>query len=760
MIIPNQVSTGDDREKKFGLDETLDMSALKPGTITGLPERYETMSELGRGGMGIVYKARDRETGEILAIKILKPEIAVEAQVLERFKNELRLAHKITHRNVARLYEFHRNGETVFVSMEFVEGESLRAFLLRSGKLDPERALAIARQIVSGLGEAHRQSIVHRDLKPENIMMAESGEIKVMDFGISRSYAAGVTATGAIIGTPAYMAPEQAEGKSTDQRTDVYAFGLILYEMFTGKAAFSGETPVSVALKQVRERPPAPSTVAPGLPKNIEAAILKCLEKDPANRFQSIEEVERALEGAPARTVPSRTSKLPRRWLLAAIPIVAAAIVGTWWWTSRPSDSLRFPVEHYTLKNGLPVILSVDHGAPVFTLTVAYKAGIRRDPPERAGLALTAAHLMQQGSANVAPDEDQGLVEGVGGDHVYGIQEDFSYFSSTLPANQLDLALFLEADRMRSLQITQTGLDAARSYVFEQIAGQANRPYARALDRMVEMCFSDPADRRRVWGSVEALNRVTVDEAVNFYKTYYVPSNAVLILAGDFDPKKAHAAIERQFADVPSRPVPPLVTHEDPRTSETRERMEDPSAHVPVIAFGYQVPPLTESEDWFALKSLMHLLTRGPASRLRSSLVLGAGVATEIEGELSTAATPNIFWFVVVAVPGKDLGQVEHLALEEVDRIGREGVPATDLERLRSEMLMARATELVPTAARTLPLAELTFAGLPPESLNDWETNLRKLSSERLQQVVKKYLSPANRSVLVVAPGGMRGTIP
>lgn len=188
--------------------------------------------------------------------------------------------------------------------------------------------------------------------------------------------------------------------------------------------------------------------------------------------------------------------------------------------------------------------------------------------------------------------------------------------------------------------------------------------------------------------------------------------------------------------------------------------MEDPSAHVPVIAFGYQVPPLTESEDWFALQNLLRLLTRGSASRLRSSLVLGAGVATEIEGELSTAATPNIFWFVVVAVPGKDLGQVERLTLDEIDRIGREGVSAEDLERLRSEALLARATELVPTAARTLPLAELTLAGLPPESLNDWESNLRKLSSEHLQQLVKKYLSPANRSVLVVTPGGMRGTIP
>ena len=154
------------------------------------------------------------------------------------------------------------------------------------------------------------------------------------------------------------------------------------------------------------------------------------------------------------------------------------------------------------------------------------------------------------------------------------------------------------------------------------------------------------------------------------------------------------------------------------------------------------------------------MLARGQDSRLRQSLVLNAGVATEIEGELSPAATPNVFWFLAVAVPGKDLDQIERLALEEVDRIGREGVPPGDLERLRSESLLDRATDMLPTAGRTLELSQLLLAGLSPDSLNDWESNLRKLSSERLQQVVKKYLTPANRSVLVVTPGGMRGMIP
>jgi TolB-like protein/tetratricopeptide (TPR) repeat protein len=299
-----------------------------------LPERYEILGELGRGGMGIVYKARDRETGEVMALKILKPEIAADLGIIERFKNELRLAHRITHHNVARLYEFHRAGDTVYLSMEYVKGESLRALLHRTGKLDVARGLDIARQLAAGLAEAHRQSIAHRDLKPGNIMLTASGEVKVLDFGISRCYAADATATGGFIGTPAYMAPEQAEEKPTDHRTDIYALGLILYEMFTGTKAFAGDTPVSLALKQVRGRPQPPHMLAPDLPVHIEQAILKCLEKNPADRFQSVEELLRRLEGgAPGPAAPpSHRRTVRRRWLLAGVTaVVLAAGVGAVW---------------------------------------------------------------------------------------------------------------------------------------------------------------------------------------------------------------------------------------------------------------------------------------------------------------------------------------------------------------------------------------------------------------------------------------------
>jgi len=283
------------------LNETL------PSTKTDLSERtrqllslrYDLLDKLGSGGMGIVYKARDRETGEVIALKVLRSALTDDATLMERFRNELRLARRITHHNVCRIYDFNRVDNSAFISMEFVDGSSLRELLSRPGRLEFPQLLHIARQICAGLGEAHIQGIVHRDLKPENVMLDHLGCVKLMDFGIARSLDTRSTATGSFLGTPAYMAPEQAEGKPVDRRSDIYALGLVLYEMFTGRAAFSGDTPLAVALKQIRETPPPPRNLQPGLPAQVEYVILKCLCKDPSKRFQGVEEVEAALaEGA------------------------------------------------------------------------------------------------------------------------------------------------------------------------------------------------------------------------------------------------------------------------------------------------------------------------------------------------------------------------------------------------------------------------------------------------------------------------------
>jgi serine/threonine protein kinase len=334
---------------------------LSSSILAALGHRYEVLSEAGHGSMGNVYKARDRETGEIVALKLLKPEIASDQAMMERFKNELLFARRITHKNVCRVHEFNRSNGIAYTSMEFVEGESLRSVLNRFGGLPVRKAVNVALQICSGLKEAHVQGIVHRDLKPENVMIDANGNVKIMDFGIARSMEAATRLTGSMVGTPAYMAPEQVSGKPVDYRTDIYSLGLMLYEMFTGSQALQADTPVAVALKQIRETPPPPHEIEPTIPVPIERAILKCLEKDPSKRFQSIAELEKVLSApgatgtspglapfaAAATTTPLRidrpfTSSLsvadakerhtsPFIWVLLGAFLVVAGLAGARW---------------------------------------------------------------------------------------------------------------------------------------------------------------------------------------------------------------------------------------------------------------------------------------------------------------------------------------------------------------------------------------------------------------------------------------------
>ena len=302
---------------------------LTTASLSALSQRYDILGEAGHGNMGNVYKARDRETGETVALKLIKQEIASDQGMMERFKNELLFARKITHKNVCRVYDFNRIGGISYTSMEYVEGESLRSVLNRFGGLPLRKGIDLALQICSGLKEAHAQGIVHRDLKPENVMIDEQGNLKIMDFGIARSMEAATHLTGAMVGTPAYMAPEQVAGKPVDYRTDIYSLGLILYEMFTGSQTFHADTPVAVALKQMREEPVAPHEIDPAIPVFIERAILKCLQKDPGKRYQSVAELQTALRSPTGTGYPTA----------ALAPSGAASLR-----TSRTTDASTFAV--------------------------------------------------------------------------------------------------------------------------------------------------------------------------------------------------------------------------------------------------------------------------------------------------------------------------------------------------------------------------------------------------------------------------------
>ncbi|MCJ7681551.1 MAG: serine/threonine protein kinase, partial [Candidatus Aminicenantes bacterium] len=261
-------------------------------TGTTFSGRYQIIEELGKGGMGKVYKVFDTEIKEKIALKLLKPEIAADEQTITRFRNELKFARKIGHRNVCKMFDLNKSDETYFITMEYVSGEDLKSFISRVGRLPVAKAVTIAEQVCEGLVEAHHQGVIHRDLKPQNIMIDREGNAKIMDFGIARFIRAkGITNAGILIGTPEYLSPEQAETKDVDHRSDLYTLGIILYEMLTGTVPFDGETPLSVAMKHKTEKPINPRTLNPQIPEELSALILKCMEKDRNKRYQKTQEL-------------------------------------------------------------------------------------------------------------------------------------------------------------------------------------------------------------------------------------------------------------------------------------------------------------------------------------------------------------------------------------------------------------------------------------------------------------------------------------
>jgi HAMP domain-containing protein len=279
----------------------LTLSGLAPGTLMG--RRFQVLSVLGTGGMGVVYKARDRELDDLVALKVLRRDLWGDRAQLERMKSEIKLARKITHPNVLRTFDFGELDKVAFISMEYVRGVTLRFMLDQSHRLPYSAALRLGKQLCAGLGAAHAVGVIHRDIKPENLILEPTGNAKLMDFGIARPVTRltpGQTQAGFIVGTPQYLAPEQVQGGEIDTRADIYSTGVLLYEIFTGTVPFRADTAMEVLVKHLQEEPPPPRERWPEIPPRLEAAILRCLRKAPAERFQTVEELHRELEALSA----------------------------------------------------------------------------------------------------------------------------------------------------------------------------------------------------------------------------------------------------------------------------------------------------------------------------------------------------------------------------------------------------------------------------------------------------------------------------
>src|SRR5215470_4101001 len=317
--------------------EVLPVPALKFGPGDAFGGRYTIVEEVGAGGMGQVYKALDRTLGRTVALKLVRPGIAAQADAVQRFRRELALAQEVTHPNVCRVYDLGEVEGILYISMEYVDGQSLDDLIHSMGHLSARQTITLGRQMCAGLQAVHERAIVHRDLKPGNVMVDRAGHALVMDFGMA--YQPGtekLTAVGAVLGTLAYLSPEHARGYPTDARSDIYAVGIILYEMLTGRRPPGDNGPLPLALRDASERCPPPSQFMPEVPAVLDAIVLRCLEREPARRFASAREVEQELTRAAEGLYSSLTqTSLPvapparTRWRkIAARTAIAATILG------------------------------------------------------------------------------------------------------------------------------------------------------------------------------------------------------------------------------------------------------------------------------------------------------------------------------------------------------------------------------------------------------------------------------------------------
>jgi len=444
--------------------------------------------------------------------------------------------------------------------------------------------------------------------------------------------------------------------------------------------------------------------------------------------------------------------------LLSLALVVPVALLAQMKPAAAPAKNVEVAYKEFKLKNGLRLILSEDHAAPTYSIALIYDVGSRNEREGRTGFAHLFEHMMFQGSANVAKREHSDLIQLNGGGANGTTNIDRTLYVETLPANQLDLGLWLEADRMKSLAVTPDNLKNQINAVQEERRLRIdNVPYGPTFLAIDETVYDNFAYKHSTIGSMEDLSAASLKDVQDFFRTYYAPNNAVLSLVGDFKTEEALAKVKKYFEEIPAQPAPPAVDMtEPPQTAERRRNLEDAFARSARVDIIYRIPN-NSNPDWYALDVAGDILVRGQSSRLFQKLVREKRMAQAVFGGPDSRRGTSQFSFTVALQPGVSAADVEKAIYEEVARLQTEPVSAEEISKIAMQNRRSRAQGLTGTLARAVQLAEAAVADNDPGLINKTPARYAQVNAAAIQRVAQTYWKETNRTVLVTTPKPQAG---
>ena len=446
-----------------------------------------------------------------------------------------------------------------------------------------------------------------------------------------------------------------------------------------------------------------------------------------------------------------------RRWIRLFLPAAFACLAAV---ATSASTAAKITFSDTKLKNGLRVIISEDRSAPVYSIAVTYNVGSRDERKGRTGFAHLFEHMMFKGSEQVGPGEHFTLVFNNGGNMNGTTNQERTLYFETLPSNQLDLGLFLEADRMWSLDITRENLDNQRHAVQEERRlGVDNQPYGKTFELIDELAYESFAYEHSVIGSMEDLNAASVDDVKSFFRTYYAPNNAVLTIVGDVNAAECLEKVRKYFERIPSQPPPPAVdATEPPQKTEKRATIDDALARLPRLDIAWHTPPALSKDD-DGLTVLASILGSGRSSRFYENLVRQQQLTSGVSASSTGNRGPGLFRVSATALPGKSIADLEKGIYAEIEKVKTGAIADWELQKAQNNWKRNMAANLGSSLQRAISLGRYALFWNDPNLINTYADRIVAVKVPEIQRVARQYLVETNRTVVITMPKPASGSL-